>query len=638
MKCKNCGGELIFQNGMGVCENCKNTYRLDYGFENTEVYICYTESDAQGRRTKDSIIAEELYQKLESKKIHTFYERRSASALIHDDLQAANYQALYHAKIILIVGASADYFEHLMQKYNEYFSEKTVIPVYTDIRPEQLPPELNRVQALNYNTIGAESDLTDGILRLLGREKEVDLESLHQHTVKRKKIVAIILSLILIIGIAAATVLLLFQESPVDELESEPVLTSQEIYDNAQALMESGDYLGAADLFATILDFKNSTNLLDEIYNRYDGYYLSEDNSVSFYINIQDAATANLILEKTINGQKVRTEESAILNNHIITASFTDSENNAGEMTITLNNNDIHLITILESESKPLSIGNLNLTFLLSQRSDRPIEQGITVETLIQWMTNRTSLSDLNQAGYQVEFDKNMTAGGGTNNHFASYHIENTDIKLLLADFDLSSAKSYNDMEKYLLDDFYIVGVIAPAELVCPQEIDGTPHVYDENKILYAPNVQDFILMSDFESGSPEYCVFFTFNESEANAGIDSNSMIGITSQALIGNNFSWVERDLKENFIEASVLSQFKKAHSETTQYYASAAVLAEKSNMVLICVNCNCPDCANKYYYYKKNMETGEIQFVTELFSDSYFTQTDMWKNYPELFDEFL
>ena len=66
MKCKNCGGELIFQNGMGLCESCKNTYRLDYGFENTEVYICYTESDAQGRRTKDSIIAEELYQKLES--------------------------------------------------------------------------------------------------------------------------------------------------------------------------------------------------------------------------------------------------------------------------------------------------------------------------------------------------------------------------------------------------------------------------------------------------------------------------------------------------------------------------------------------------------------------------------------------
>ena len=637
MKCKNCGGELIFQNGTGVCESCKNTYRLDYGFENTEVYICYTESDAQGRRTKDSIIAEELYQKLESKKIYTFYERRSAPALIGDDLQAANYQAIYHAKIILVVGASATRFEHLVSKHDKYFGDKTVIPIYTDIRPEDLPPELNRVQALNLNSIGADVDLLNGILRLLGREKEINLESLHQHTVKRKKIAAIILSLFLIIGIAAAAVLLLFRESQA-EPESEPVLTSQEIYDNAQALMESGDYLGAADSFATIPDFRNSTNLLNEIYNRYDGYYLSEDKSVSFYINIQDAATVNLILEKTINGQKVRIEESSVLDNHTITASFTDSENNIGEMTITLNNNDINLITTLESESEPLSIGNLNLTFLLSQRSDRPMEHKITSETLQQWMTNRTSLGELNRTGYQLEFYKTMTAGGGINNHFAGYQIVNTDIKLLLADFDLSSAKSHNDMEKYPLDDFYIVGVIAPVELVCPQEIGGTPHVYDENKILYAPNVQDFILMSDLESGSPEYCVFFTFNESEANAVIDSNSMIGITSQVLIGNNFSWVERDLKENFIEVSVLSQFKKSHSETTQYYAGATVVAEKSNMALICVTCNCPDCTNKYYYYKKNTETSEIRFVTELLNNSYIGQIDMWENYPELFDEFL
>ena len=638
MKCKNCGGELIFQNGMGVCESCKNTYRLDYGFENTEVYICYTESDAQGRRTKDSIIAGELYQKLESKKIHTFYERRSAPALIGDDLQAANYQAIYYAKIILVVGTSAVYFEHLLSKYNKYFSDKTVIPVYADIRPEDLSPELNRVQALNFGTIGSDTDLLNGILRLLGREKEINLESPRQHTVKRKKIAVIIFSLLLIIGVAAVAVLLLFRESTEGEPESETALTSQEIYDNAQALMETGDYLGAADLFASIPDFRNSTNLLNEIYNRYDGYYLSEDKSVSFYINIQNSATANLILEKTTNGQKVRTEESSILVGHTITASFTDSENNIGEMTITLNNDDIHLITRLESESKPLSIGNLNLTFLLSQRSDRPMKQRITSETLMQWMTNQTSLSNLKQAGYQVEFDKNMTAGGGINNHFAGYIINNTDVKLLVADFDLSSARSHSDIEKYPLEDFYIVGVIAPAELVCPQETGGTPHVYDESKILYAPNVQDFMLMSDFESGSPEYCVFFSFSESEANAGIDSNSMIGITSQALIGNNFSWVERDLKEKFINASVLSQFKKAHSETTQYYADATVVAEKSNMALICVTCRCPDCTNKYYYYKKNTETSEIRFVTELLNNSYIAQIDIWKNYPKLFEEFL
>lgn len=626
---------MIFKNGMGVCENCKNTYRLDYGFENTEVYICYTESDAQGRRTKDSIMADELYQKLQNKKIHTFYERRSVPALIHDDLQAANYQALYHAKIILVIGTSAVYFKRLLSKYNKYFGDKTVIPIYTDIRPEDLPPELNRVQALNFSSIGADVDLLNGILRLLGKGTEINLESLHQHTVKRKKMVAIILSLVLIIGVSTAAVLLLFRESSVDEPESESVLTSQEIYNNAQALMESGDYLGAADLFATIPDFKNSTNILDEIYNRYDGYYFSEDKNVSFYINIQNSATANLIIEKTVNGQKVRTEESSVLNNHIITASFIDSENNTGEMAITLNNNDIHLITTLESESKPLSIGNLNMTFLLSQRSDRPIEQGVTAETLIQWMTKRTSLSDLNQAGYQVKFDKSMTAGGGINDHFASYQIENTDIKLLLADFNLSSAKSYDDMAKYLLDDYYIVGVIAPAEVACPKKIGKTSRVYDEKNILYVPNVHDFKLSSDFESGSPEYCVFFTFNESKANASIDDDSMIGITSQTLIGENFNWVERDLKENFLTVVAHLQFRNAYQVRQDVRITPIIVQKKSEIVLISI-----DYEQYAYYYRGNRDTGEVQFIANIPCDTSHSlpQWTEWKNYPKLFEEFF
>ena len=159
MKCKNCGAELTFRDGIGFCESCKNSYSLNYGFENTEVYICCKESNAQGGRTKDSIIAEELYKKLSNHKINIFCERQSAPTLFGDDLQAANYQAIYHSKIVLLVGTTSENFDFLLSKYNTYFGEKTVVPVYADVRPENLPHSLSRVQALNFNSIGAEADL-----------------------------------------------------------------------------------------------------------------------------------------------------------------------------------------------------------------------------------------------------------------------------------------------------------------------------------------------------------------------------------------------------------------------------------------------------------------------------------------------
>lgn len=165
---------------------------------------------------------------------------------------------------------------------------------------------------------------------------------------------------------------MLFKESSSTKT---PELTNQEIYENAQTLMESGNYLEAADLFATISDFKNSANLREEIFNRYDGYYLSNDESVSFYINIQNAETADIILEKSVSGKLVRLEESSVLNDHTISASFTDSQNNVGKLNIELKDESIHLSTTVEQKNDELSIGNQDLTFQLVNKSDRPIEK-----------------------------------------------------------------------------------------------------------------------------------------------------------------------------------------------------------------------------------------------------------------------
>ena len=83
MRCKNCGGQLRYQDGFYLCENCNSRYDLTSVYEDIDVFIAYIENDEQGRRTRDSIIAQDLFHKLENAKISAFYQRVSALSLIH---------------------------------------------------------------------------------------------------------------------------------------------------------------------------------------------------------------------------------------------------------------------------------------------------------------------------------------------------------------------------------------------------------------------------------------------------------------------------------------------------------------------------------------------------------------------------
>lgn len=658
MKCKNCGGELIFQNGMGLCESCKNTYRLDYGFENTEVYICYTESDAQGRRTKDSIIAEDLYQKLESKKIHTFYERRSAPALIGDDLQAANYQAIYHAKIILVVGVSAAHFEHLVSKHDKYFGDKTVIPVYTDIRPEQLPPELNRVQALNLNSIGADVDLLNGILRLLGREKEINLESLHQRTVKRKKVAAIIFSLLLIIGVAATAVILLFRESPA-EPESEPVLTSQEIYDNAQALMESGDYLGAADLLASISDFRNSTNLLNEIYNRYDGYYKNEDVSCSLYLNIIDSQSAEFIFEKSLDGKVVRVEETAVIVDNTISAKYIDSLSNEGDISLALLNDKVEIDVTTNIKAGNLYLGDIHVAFSLTQKTDRPMVKEVTKETILSWMTNLTYVEDLKTAGYELEYIDN--SGQYDESFGTQYKIANTNILIITTTEDLTKDTGQYSENPPMLDKDAIIAVIAPIDFIYPNKIGQSANVFCENEVVYVPNAINMFPRVSCDSHG--FLNFEVDGSSETSNTMDSrtmselliksDSMIGITSKILIGEyNYNMIVGENEKIYYRTLVLQQYQKDNPNKDENSRTLIkILSEKDKALLVCVheetshNNIIGESKGSYHYYRFDLITQKATFIVKQAAVPYYNSYgslmynyDGWKNYPELFSEFL
>ena len=75
LKCEICGGELFFYEGLYTCKSCGNKSEASVNIESFDVFLMYNEFDEQGRRSKSSIIAQDIYNKLSEKNVSVFYEK-----------------------------------------------------------------------------------------------------------------------------------------------------------------------------------------------------------------------------------------------------------------------------------------------------------------------------------------------------------------------------------------------------------------------------------------------------------------------------------------------------------------------------------------------------------------------------------
>lgn len=620
MKCSVCGGDLVFQNGIASCLSCGTNHKIDHGYEDTEVYICCVENDAQGRRAKDSVIANDIYKKLEAKQINTFFERISASNFSGDVLEEVRYQAIYNAKVILVVGTSVENFSDLLEKYAKYFEDKKIIPVYSEIAPEQMPEEFSKLQALNYDGIGSDADLVKTVWNLLGKVDQVNLEGVRKKEQKKKKtiisiaiasVIALVVAILVIIGI-------------VSNKNKEPVeLTPQQKYENAQVLINEGKFVEAADLLREIIDHKDSKQLLNNIYNRYDGYYLNEDKTVQFHIDIQDGSKVALELSKKIDSKKINLSLTSEINANTFSASFIDSQSAKGTITISLTNDSIIVKTVMDSETSN-SIGNGEYKFLISERSDNLDENNVTPEIINKWLTEITTKDDLINAGYEIEFVSGTNAGGGVG-PVNTYKIAETDIYLLLCDMDFANVKSCNDVgeSKY---NGVIYGITAPAKLLIPDKIGSDAKAFVSENILYVPNSREFSSVPGPDDGF-EYFPCFVDTEKK-DTTINSQTSVGAISKKIVGEyNFNWFR------FNEVEV----PKWCDNTNSYYSCYSVLEDEENISkkndLKCLG------TDKYYvYYSFNKTTLDYKLLKNFDKSDSFDEREEWKNYPDVFKEFM
>ena len=146
-----------------------------------DVFICYKETDRNGRRTPDSVLATELYHELTREGFKVFFSRITLEDKLGQEYEPYIFAALNSAKVMIVLGTKPEYFNAVWVKneWNRYLAlikngaRKVLIPAYKDIDPYDLPEEFSHLQAQDMSKLGFMQDLVCGIKKISGTNETI---------------------------------------------------------------------------------------------------------------------------------------------------------------------------------------------------------------------------------------------------------------------------------------------------------------------------------------------------------------------------------------------------------------------------------------------------------------------------------
>ncbi len=145
-----------------------------------DIFICYKETDNNGERTHDSVMAEDIYEALTKEGYKVFFSRITLEDKLGTEYEPYIFSALNSAKVMLVVGTSSENLEAVWVKnewsrYLDFMKKdksKTLIPVYSKMDAYKLPESFAMLQAQNMDKVGAMQDLVRGIKKIMNAKKE----------------------------------------------------------------------------------------------------------------------------------------------------------------------------------------------------------------------------------------------------------------------------------------------------------------------------------------------------------------------------------------------------------------------------------------------------------------------------------
>lgn len=157
----------------------KEILALSQKEEPYDVFICYKETDETGKRTQDSVIANDIYYQLTQEGFKVFYAAITLEDKLGSAYEPCIFAALNSSKVMLAIGTKPEYFSAVWVKneWSRYLKlmkkdrSKLLIPCYRDMDAYELPDEFAHLQAQDMSKIGFINDVVRGIKKVIVKDE-----------------------------------------------------------------------------------------------------------------------------------------------------------------------------------------------------------------------------------------------------------------------------------------------------------------------------------------------------------------------------------------------------------------------------------------------------------------------------------
>ena len=184
--------ELYIAETKVIDELQKNILNIVNNEEPFDVFLCYKETDENGKRTIDSAITNDIYYQLTEEGFKVFYAPITLEDKLGHEYEPYIFAAINSAKVMLVVGTKPEYFDSVWvrNEWSRFFKtmkndrSKLLIPCYRDMDVYELPDEFAHLQAQDMSKIGFISDVIRGLKKAINHEAP---KQVRHNTTKIKK-------------------------------------------------------------------------------------------------------------------------------------------------------------------------------------------------------------------------------------------------------------------------------------------------------------------------------------------------------------------------------------------------------------------------------------------------------------------
>ncbi len=170
--------ELYLEEATVIDKLQKNILNIVNNEKPFDVFICYKETDENGKRTIDSTIANDIYYQLTQEGFKVFYAAITLEDKLGLEYEPYIFAALNSAKVMLVVGTKPEYFDAIWvrNEWSRYLKlmktdrSKLLIPCYKDMDAYELPDEFAHLQSQDMSKIGFINDVVRGIKKVINVE------------------------------------------------------------------------------------------------------------------------------------------------------------------------------------------------------------------------------------------------------------------------------------------------------------------------------------------------------------------------------------------------------------------------------------------------------------------------------------